>query len=248
MSIRYTVEQGDSVLKLAYRFGLLAETIWNHPDNAELRARRKDMNVLMPDDVIVVPEIELKETPKPTDQSHVFVREGLRALYRLQVFDVEEPRASQQYKLIVDDVTYEGKTDKSGTLEQFISPDAKEGELIIGPDKARIEIRFGYLDPIDEISGLQKRLSNLGFDCGELNGESGQELGPRTADAMRAFQRRFGLPETDEPDEQTIQKLEAMHDEISEFPPETEPPVAAEESGGSEESDGWGSSTSQSEQ
>jgi len=222
MSTEHHVVQGDSVVKLAYLHGLMPATIWNHPANRELKTLRQDMNVLMPGDVVVIPEKEIKEEPRPVEQRHLFRRKAMRALYRLQVFDVEEPRAEQDYELTVDGRIYQGQTDKSGTLEEYLPPDVREGELVIGEDRARLVIRFGYLDPIDEISGMQKRLNNLGFDCGDNFGE----INSQTADALRTFQRRFGLTVSGELDSATRQQLEDMHDRVSEFPPQEVAPAS----------------------
>ena len=217
MPLEYKVRQGDSIVSLAQDYGLLPETIWNHPANQELKRRRKDMNVLMPGDVVIIPDKEIKSVSVPVDQKHVFCCTGNRALYRLQVFDFEEPRAGQHYRLVIDNThTYTGTTDKSGTLEHYVPANARQGELVIGEDQAQLTIRFGHLDPIDEISGIQKRLMNLGFYDAEANGE----FDNHTEEALKRFQRRFGLTVTGTADNATISKLEEMHDMISEFPPD----------------------------
>lgn len=46
MPTRHVIQQGESVVALSERYGLFVETIWNHADNAELKRKRKDMNVL----------------------------------------------------------------------------------------------------------------------------------------------------------------------------------------------------------
>ena len=226
----YEVAQGDTVVGLAFRYGLLPDTIWNHPANLGLKKLRKDMNVLMPGDVLEIPDKEIKEVPRPTTHRHKFVRKGMVVLYRLQVFDFETPRAGQDYTLIIDDMlSLEGKTDKSGTLEQYVPANARKGLLVIGEDQAELAISFGYLDPLEETTGLQKRLINLGFLEGEANGE----MDDATVEALKVFQARFGISVTGEPDDDTLQKLGGMHDVISEFPP-----VPNNEAGSASESGG----------
>jgi Putative peptidoglycan binding domain len=216
MPTEHEVEEGDSVISLSEEYGFFANTIWNDPDNAELKKKRKDMNILMPGDVVVIREKRLKEVEKPTAKQHVFRRKGIPALYRLQVFDVEKPRANQQYRLTVDGQLYEGRTDAHGVLQQYIPANSRDGELVIGPDEFRALLQFGYLDPINELSGVQKRLNNIGYDCGEADGQ----LNPQTKSALRDFQRRFELPQTGEPDESTLAQLEELHDYPTEFPRE----------------------------
>lgn len=216
MPIKREVQEGDSVISLSEEYGFFANTIWNDPDNAELKKKRNDMNILMPGDVVVIRDKRLKEVDKPTTKQHVFRRKGIPALYRLQVFDVEKPRANQKYRLTVDGQLYEGRTDAHGVLQQYIPANSRDGELIIGPDEFRALLQFGYLDPINELTGVQKRLNNIGYDCGEANGE----LTDQTKTALRDFQRRFDLPLTGEPDAATVEKLQAIHDYPNEFPRE----------------------------
>ncbi len=214
MPIRHTIAPGDTTIGLSEKHGLFAGTIWDDPANAELKQKRKDMNVLMPGDVLVIPDKRIKEVSKASDQKYKFKRKGIPAKFRMQVFECETPRANQQYRLIVDGVRLGGKTDGNGVLETYISPVARHGELIVGPDEFRLEIDFGHLDPIDEISGVQMRLNNLGYGCGEPNGEMNDQLRA----ALREFQQRFQLPATGELNDQTRKKLEQVHDASSSFP------------------------------
>ena len=213
MPVKHTAEEGDSVIKLADQHGHFAATIWNDAANAELKKKRKDMNVLLPGDVVVIPDKRVKEVKKPTGEKHVFRRKGIPAIYRLQLFDVEEPRANQTYKLTVDGQLYEGTTNENGILEEFVPATSQQGELIVGPDEFRLLIDFGHLDPITEIIGIQKRLNNLGYFC-----EEDGTLNESTQDALADFQYRFGMEDTGEPDEATVRKLEEVHDRPNEFP------------------------------
>jgi hypothetical protein len=214
MPIRHEIKQGESVISLSERHGLFADTIWNHPENAELKELRKNMNILMPGDILFIPDKKPKEVSRSTNEVHKFKRKGIPALFRLQLFDVEEPRANQEYTLDVDGQQYKGKTDSRGVLEQTIPTDSKNGVLIIGPEEFRLEIDFGYLDPINEISGVKKRLNNMGYDCGKPNNETDE----KTETQLKLFQKRFGLEETGEADSKTLEKLEELHDDPKEFP------------------------------
>src|SRR5438270_899157 len=85
----------------------------------------------------------------------------------MEMVDVEKPRANQKYRLSVDGKLLNGTTDGDGVLDEYIATGSRAGKLIIGPDNFTLEIDFGFLDPISELSGVQKRLNNVGFDCGE---------------------------------------------------------------------------------
>ena len=54
-----TVNRGDSIPSLAHDNGHFWETLWNHGDNAALKALRKTPNILMPGDEVFVPEIRI---------------------------------------------------------------------------------------------------------------------------------------------------------------------------------------------
>lgn len=215
MPIKHVIKQGESVIGLSELHGLFAETIWNDPANAELCAKRGNMNILMPGDVLVIPDKRPKEVSRPTNNVHKFQRKGIPAIFRLQVFDIEEPRANQKYTLEVDGQKYEGQTDSRGVLEQALPANSKKGVLVIGPDEFQLDIDFSYLDPINEIAGVQKRLNNMGYDCGKPD----NVLNDETRRQLRLFQKRFDLEETGEADAETLKKLEELHDNPKEFPP-----------------------------
>jgi N-acetylmuramoyl-L-alanine amidase len=64
-------------------------------------------------------------------------------------------------------------------------------------------LAIGALDPLQELSGIQARLNNLGFNCGASDGLAG----PATTRALRQFQQKHNLQVSGEPDEATRDKL-----------------------------------------
>jgi hypothetical protein len=178
------------------------------------------MNILMPGDVLVIPEKRMKEVRAATGKKHSFKIKGIPAIFRLQMFDVEDPRKNQSYEIILrgpfGQKKLSGVTDGDGVLQVYVPPDARSGALTIGPDKYRLDVAFGELDPINTLSGVQKRLNNLGFKCGDPDGE----LNDATRSALSKFQQRFDLPVTGEADDATTAKLESVTDLVSEFPEE----------------------------
>lgn len=57
MSTPHIVEQGEFLASIALKHGFRDwRVIWNHPDNAALKARRKNPNVLFPGDELRIPE------------------------------------------------------------------------------------------------------------------------------------------------------------------------------------------------
>ena len=52
-----TISLGDSIPSLAKDNGFFPDTIWNHPQNAGLRSKRKSQNQLYPGDEVFIPEL-----------------------------------------------------------------------------------------------------------------------------------------------------------------------------------------------
>ena len=109
--------------------------------------------------------------------------------------------------LDIDGTTTKGTLDGNGILEQFIPPNAKGGRVMFNGGKEIIPIRIGHLNPVDEVSGAQQRLNNLGFRCGSEDGD----LDNATKAALLAFQQAHGLNPTGELDAATKGKLSELH-------------------------------------
>lgn len=213
MATNYIVKPGDCISSIAFEHGFFADTIWNHPANAELKLKRKDPNTLCGGDTVFVPDKREKTVNKPTNEVHRFQVHNTPALCSLQLFDEDEFRANQDYELEIDGLKFQGRTDAEGVLRITIPPNARSGKLIIGPDLAEFSLNFGQLEPPAEISGIQARLNNMGYQC-EISGE----LDDATRRALRGFQRACGLEETGEIDAATGQKIDQLHDSVCDIP------------------------------
>lgn len=203
------------MLSLAHRHGLSDHrAIFEHPDNAELKQRRKTPSVLHPGDVVAIPERAEKSVEVPAGAAHTFKVKVPAAMVRIAL----QLHGSYNYELRVGDGELTGKTDGSAPLELPIPADAQQGELLLWPDVEgneeareglmRIPLLLGHLDPVEEISGVQGVLANLGHYHGPRDG--------RESDALRAaigsFQRKVGMDPTGEIDDALRDKLRAEHD------------------------------------
>jgi Putative peptidoglycan binding domain len=202
----YNVVEGDCIWSIAKAAGFLPETIWNHPNNSSLKAQRKDPNILLPDDVVFVPDLTIAEFDRPTDQLHKFQLNG-GAQLRIRLLDDGDPRANEKYTLNVDDKRTSGQTDADGWITAMISADAKEGRLSLKNGDEQHTIQLGYLDPIDAVSGVQARLRNLGLYGGEISGEMDDE----TSASVLSFQNQNQLEETGTVDEPTQSALKSAY-------------------------------------
>ena len=204
---KITVSQGDSIPSLAKDNGFFPDTIWNHPENAGLRAKRKSQNQLFPGDEVFIPELRKGSETRGTDAVHKFKRKGVPAKLTMRLLMLGQPRKNEKYVLIIDGQTFNGTLDGDGKLEQFIPPNAKGGQLLLSGGKEVIPIQLGFLNPVNEVSGAQQRLNNLGFICGNEDGD----LDDMTAEALRKFQGYNKLPVTGQLDDATKGKLQELH-------------------------------------
>jgi N-acetylmuramoyl-L-alanine amidase len=207
MPVTITVEYGDCLINLSYQKGFFWETIWNHPQNASLRQVRKHHNIIKEGDEVFFPDLEAKQLQRPTDQLHRFVRKGATAQFSLTLMEMGQPRANERYVLVVNGRSREGTTDANGKLTEPIPPDARDGFLLLGEKQEKFAIDFGWIDPIEAVSGVKSRLYNLGLYEGEID----DELTPETSTAIAEFQRSAHLPGEGELTDETKKALVAAH-------------------------------------
>jgi hypothetical protein len=137
MPTYYLVKQGEHLSRLAHQYGICDySTIWNHPENAELRRKRKNPNILYPGDSLFIPDRELGEEVWTTDKCHVFVMRRPSLKLRLVVEDLyEKPVANAACTLSIQSDFLQITTDRTGKIEQDIPPDAEKAMLIIRDSK-----------------------------------------------------------------------------------------------------------------
>ena len=209
----HTVVQGEHLAKIADAYGFKDfNAIWNHPNNAALKNKRKTPHVLYPGDEVYIPDRELRVEDKPTDNKHNFVLRQKPLKLRLKLLDVnEQPAPNTRCELIVETTRYSLTSDGSGMIEQEIPWGATTGRLIARnpsvPIDLDVPIQIGYLDPVEEREGQQARLNNLGYRSGEPG--SGDEF--RFRQAVEEFQRNHHLTVDGVCGPQTQAKLKEVH-------------------------------------
>jgi len=94
----YVVKQGDHLPLLAYRFAFDADSVWNDPANDDLRKLRPDPNLLLPTDVLYIPD-QVNKKPVvhslQTGQNNLFVSDVPNV--SLVVAFADPARASQAF-------------------------------------------------------------------------------------------------------------------------------------------------------
>lgn len=200
----YVVQQGDCLSSIAIRFGYNWATLWNDPSNADLRKRRKNPNVLFAGDVVVLPDKPKKSVSVSTEQLHRFTVTRPKAHLRLKMRDNGEPIANEKFELDLNGNTLQGSTDDDGKLDVEVPGCATTAKLRMPGRKAEWTLMIGHLDPVDEVTGAQARLKQLGFYAGEIDGA----MGAFTVAALNSFQRKHRIAVTGALDDATKRALE----------------------------------------
>lgn len=207
MSKRHKIKSGEDIASLAYENGLLADKIWNDPENNELNRARDSFYVLNPGDVVMIPEVEQKTGTGGTEERHRFRRKGVPETLVVRILDDDrEPLANEAYRLILDGHLIEGTTDQDGILRESIQPNAEEARLIINSTEEEYTLQLGGLDPIDTVKGMQERLNNLGFACGAEDDDRGEF----TEASLSKFREVFEMPD-DGDDDSLLQRIKNQH-------------------------------------
>ncbi len=205
MSHEHTVVAGDSMPSLAKRYGFIWQSLWEHPNNRELAQRRVNPNTLMVGDVVFIPDIETKTIDIDTERRHRFRRRGIPSKLTLQLMDHGKPRMGIEYTIDLDDGTsLRGTTDDQGYVRHPVQPERQWGVVRVNGrwGGERYHVQLGHLDPIDEITGVQQRLANLGQRCTPTG-----DVDRQTSRALSNFQSRHQLERTGTIDDATRAKL-----------------------------------------
>jgi len=212
----HTVKQGDCLASIAKQYGFKTwRTIYDDAQNSDFKKKRPNPNIISVGDQIFIPDKSPKAVSRPTGQQHTFVLTSDSHRIRLVIKNSKgEPYAGKKFKLTVGADTYEGTTGGDGLVEQKIVGHEEDAGLQVwlkedGSGKPLTwKLKIGHLDPVEEPTGVQARLNNLGFKCGAVDGN----VGPRTQAALKAFQTKMGLSATGEIDDDTRNKLRELHE------------------------------------
>jgi hypothetical protein len=204
--ITYRVVAGDCLASIAHRYGLPWQVVWNEPANSELRAQRKNPNILFPGDTVNIPVPTASPRPVRLGRYNAFSLKGEPSRVRVRFLVNGEPLRNRIVEASVDGRTLSTTTDDEGNATIPISPATTAVDVTVdGWLKRRFAV--GHLDPIDTATGLQARLLQLGLYSGKVDGI----LGPLTDGAVRVLQKCAGLSVTGTIDHATRTALEKAY-------------------------------------
>jgi hypothetical protein len=211
----YLAAPGDCLSNIAFKKGFAPGTIWQDASNESLRGKRKSGYILLPGDIVGIPKKRPAAVSVSTGQRCIVQLISVPETLRIRFLTyTRRPRAGVPYLLHIEtdrgDVlpARKGQTNGDGFLIEPIPPSAISGEICLGQGIhcELIPIHLGYVDPIDDVRGLQARLDDLNYPCGIEDGEFGE----LTRQALRSFQKEHDLRVTGERDSATVARLESM--------------------------------------
>lgn len=210
----YVVRQGDYLDRLAHVLGFDPDAVWSHDKNADISAQR-DKNVLFPGDLLWVPIPKKKWDAVEKGTTNTYVVAVPSTTVRLVFKDERGPLALEPYVVHGLGAPREGTTDESGQIEIEMPVHFRECEVLFPNQNILHPVRVGEMDPLEESSGVRKRLQHLGyggaFDSNETRDLSEDAREASYMLAIIAFQSDNNLGLTGVVDDATRAALEKAH-------------------------------------
>jgi len=208
MPFQHPVGRGDCIVSIAFDNGFHPDTLWHHPENAELKALRHDPHVLLEGDAVFVPDKRPRNEPAATGARHVFRRHGVPKLLKIRLMRGHLPVTNLGFTICIDDgAEARCKTDGDGWLRHPIAPNAKTARVRLDGSQAAYHLQLGGLDPVDTPPGVVKRLQDLGLYDGPMT-EDAQD--PSVVSVLKALQQAHDLAPTGQADGPTQQLLRSL--------------------------------------
>lgn len=210
----YVVRSGDYLKKIAHAVGWQAEALWNDPSNAKLTAKR-DPNQLLPGDVFHIPDTVTNTLVVSAGSTNRYVAEIPKTKVKL-TFKNEKGSFAERTVHSRRSGRAGGRNDRwGGCCRSEVPVHCREVTVTFPDRKVVYPIRVGDMDPIDEPSGVRKRLEHLGYQShtsdDALTGMEDGDVDEGLRKSVRRFQTAEGLNPTGELDDETKAKLLEKH-------------------------------------
>jgi hypothetical protein len=195
----WVIKQGDFLLQLANKFGFDADTVWQDPSNAQLRAIRPNPNILAPGDVLSIPDLPTQPPPMKSlapGSTTTFVAPDPPIMTLTHKFVGIDPTtyASKAYTVQELDQLTGLESDANGVVT-FQAPVTLSTATIVFTDTGESwALRLGAMDPMNTMSGIFMRLQGLGYITGDVSYDS--DVPTNNLDVMRAALRALKAAQT----------------------------------------------------
>jgi hypothetical protein len=202
--------------KLAFTMGFDADQVWGDPSNADLKQQRQDGDILLPGDVLYVPDDPPKKLPFTKESENPYKAKLPTVTVKIVLTGPGgDPLANEPYVVKGTGAPEEEKTTGADGSVTFEAPiHLRQADLVLTKKKKTYAVRIGDLDPAGEPSGARMRLEHLGYYAAvAARGDAAQASrdAAQLASALRAFQSDQGLPATGAIDDATRAALVAAH-------------------------------------
>jgi hypothetical protein len=115
---------------------------------------------------------------------------------------MDRPLANRPFRLVLEErEPVDGLTDEKGRLLWEVPSGVEKATLFFL--LRRFDLELDALPDVNEVAGVQERLNLLNYFAGRVDGD----LGPRTQNALKSFQKKHKLDETGKLDEATLGSL-----------------------------------------
>jgi Putative peptidoglycan binding domain len=222
MPVRHILQPGDCLSELARRHGFGdGKTLYDAPENAELRKKRKSPLDVFTLDVVVIPDPKKRDVSVASGNGHKFTLRTPEVLLRVQVRDeAGQPLANKSYEFSNGDG---GTTTSEGLVEWAPKSMPAEASLTVYDSADKIGARWVWKVQVAKLHGPEtragawQRLANLGYwsPAEKLDDSAGGAQDGAAADALalavRAFQHDEKLEESGRLDDATVAKLVERH-------------------------------------
>jgi N-acetylmuramoyl-L-alanine amidase len=218
----HTVKEGDSLVTIAFEHKVSEQRLLDA--NGELkRTRGARLEVLKAGDVVVLPPPpELKIVECATGASHAFTCATWTRKLRVRLLRDGKPLGNAAYSLEIGTLNESEEfvpgdspkprfaaSDGEGWVEAPVPVFATCVRLEVPAERLRYVLQLDTVHPLDELSGVVRRLQLLGYYRGR-NLDPKDDLDAEATEALRCFQRSHALPVTGKADEGTKTRLKAL--------------------------------------
>jgi Putative peptidoglycan binding domain len=220
----------DHILVTARTAGFRTiKTVFDAPENAELKRLRVNPNTLADDDVVSVPVLAAKVATGSTNQTLLFTLNADELLLNIRLQDAtRKPLVGRAVHLVLGarSITnptpdlfrpIDRVTDANGEISVEMNINVSEGELslhetaeLTSPVVAVMRLLVGTLQPANTSAGQRARLNNMGYFAGFSDGDTQQIKW-----AIEEFQHDHGLKPTGRTDDPvTFNTIARVHGDL----------------------------------
>jgi LysM domain len=169
-SMPYVVRNGDYLTQIASRFGTTVDAIWALPENADLKSRRPNPEILAPLDIVYLPEVKAKRLSLTVGSENNFVATPPAITLKV-VLKAEDGTPLANKSVTTDPVLDQTglQTDGDGAITLHLAVTVREIEVTVVDEGLTFDLLVGNLDPHDTDSGLLSRLRQLAYVADETS-------------------------------------------------------------------------------